>query len=203
MPNPIEWKEADRTETKTIPGASARLVVRRTREPGFLCDGTPRAVCRVDDATPADLASALDAVSEADREAIVKATGIVEALFEQLDAVRKQREQLCYESSGRLVERNAAQAERDEARRHLCNERNGAAGLRDALATMRKERDTARDQCAQVAAERDMLRTELRAREWLDAAQGCASRPVFVQANGVAFTYASYAGAARALGWEG
>jgi hypothetical protein len=166
MANPIEWKEADRTETKTIPGASARLVVRRRY--------APRGIIETTDATPADLASALDAVSEADREAIVKATGIVEALFEQLDAVRKQREQICYESSGRLVERNAARAERDAAR---------------------TERDAART-------ERDDAREELRAREWLDA-KGCASRPVFVRDDGGPFVYASYAGAARALGWEG
>jgi hypothetical protein len=220
MPNPIEWKEADRVETRHLPGASARLLVRRTRAPGSHPDGTPRAVCKLADATPADIVSALGALRETERAAVLQAFGADPEMRAALLAD-------CAVAHGRAAvseavanetrkARVAAEAERDEARRHLCNERNGAAGLRDALATMKKERDTARDQCAQVAAERDKARNErdaahaerddtreeLRALEWL-ASKGCAYRPVFVGRDCVAFAYASYAGAARALGWEG
>lgn len=72
-------------------------------------------------------------------------------------------------------------------------------GLIEALSLAGRERDEARK-------ERDALRTELRAREWLDE-QGVAVivTPgfIFVGIDGVAFAYASYAAAARALGWEG
>lgn len=201
MTNPIEWKEADRVETTRVPGASARLVVRRQHFAGRMT---------TQDATPADLAAALDAIPAGERAAVLQAFGSDPEMRAALLAD-------CAVAYGKVA---AAEAARDAARKELSAvqaERDAARADRDTTVD-RAERFAAtaeewRHETIKVQAERDALRTELRAREWLDE-QGVAvivtpgfifGTPgfIFVGIDGVAFAYASYASAARALGWEG
>lgn len=108
-------------------------------------------------------------------------------------------------------ERDKARRERDAARRErfdllLKEERDAAALLTAQVSELRGRADRLEKARDEARKERDALRTELRAREWLDEQDigvGIGIGLIFVGIDDVAFAYASYAAAARAYGWEG
>lgn len=204
MPNPIEWKEADRVETKTIPGATAKLVVRRRYN--------PRGLVEMNDATPADIVAALAAMGEGERAEVLReldagprtAPSWLSDAAEALGEVRPEDgaplalnwTQVVRAIYDQRAERDNWRARAEKAER----ERDKAADRADRFAATAEEW---RRETIKVQAERDALRTELRAREWLDAQSNRVAQPTFVDGHGTVFVHASFAGAARALGWEG
>ena len=127
-----------------------------------------------------------------------------QGLIEALGLAVRERDRARILAGQETVARREAERELDTIRRLIAGElvdpaehESGAVyGLRATLGALdRAEQD------------RDALRTELRAREWLDetglAVIACPGLIFVGLVDGVAFAYASYTSAARACGWEG